>query len=128
MKLNTNLLFRLVLFTVIVGWACISYAQNDSLPVDGFEVPEQAVAEVAAIDTTTNESQAIASKRLSDVLRNGGPLMIPILLCSFVLVVFTFERLISLRKGRIIPSPFAKKFVDQLSDGSLDKKTAIELV
>jgi biopolymer transport protein ExbB len=38
-----------------------------------------------------------------------------------------FERVISLRKGRIIPGPFSRKFLDQLKEGELNQDSAIEL-
>ena len=68
-----------------------------------------------------------ASKRLFDVLKSGGVLMIPILLCSFILVVFIFERMISLRKARVIPRPFSTRFLDQLKNGDLNSQSALEL-
>ena len=80
-----------------------------------------------ALEATSPTSSAITSKRLTAVLQNGGPLMIPILFCSFVLVVFTFERFISLRKGRIIPAVFSRKFIEQLTAGELNKQKAVEL-
>jgi biopolymer transport protein ExbB len=63
---------------------------------------------------------------LLEVLRNGGPLMIPIGICSFLLVAFVFERSISLRKSRIIPRPFVKRFMEQLRDGALDRDEALQ--
>ena len=50
--------------------------------------------------------------------------MIPIGICSFILVVFVFERFISLRKGRIIPGPFTKRFLEQLREGDLNVDSA----
>src|SRR5262249_57109400 len=47
-----------------------------------------------------------------------------LLLGSFVLSVFTFERTISLRTGRAIPGPFVKRFLHQLQDGQLDRDEA----
>ena len=101
-------------------------AANDDESQTGFEVVEPApitdpVAAAAPGRVLT------PGKRLTDVLRNGGPLMIPIVFCSFILVVFTCERLISLRKGRIIPMPFASKFVEQVGNGTLTKSEAIEI-
>ncbi len=114
-----------LLFVVCIGASNWSVGQ-EPLPENGFDVPNTAMTESNEPPGAQN-GQIVASKRLTDVLRNGGPLMIPILLCSFVLVVFTFERLISLRKGRIIPGPFSTKFIEQLTDGSLDQKTAMDL-
>ncbi len=53
--------------------------------------------------------------------------MIPIGICSFILVVFVFERFISLRKGRIIPGPFTKRFLEQLREGELTQDEAVTL-
>jgi len=69
----------------------------------------------------------IPTKSLLQVFRDGGPLMIPIGLCSFILFVFVFERSISLRRGRVIPRPFVKRFMQQIQDGQLDRETALEL-
>src|SRR5689334_13381166 len=54
----------------------------------------------------------IPTKNLLDVMYEGGPLMYPIGLCSFVLLVFVFERFIALRRGRIIPRPFVKRILE----------------
>jgi len=66
----------------------------------------------------------IGTRRLLDIIRSGGPLMIPIGICSFILVVFVFERFISLRRGRVIPGPFSKRFLEQLRDGELNRDSA----
>jgi biopolymer transport protein ExbB len=81
---------------------------------------EQKVAPVA-------EENPIATKNLLEVIQDGGPLMIPILVCSFVLCVFIFERVISLRRGRVIPGPFVKRFLEQLREKQIDRDTALEL-
>jgi biopolymer transport protein ExbB len=41
------------------------------------------------------------------------------------LLVFAFERFISLRSGRIIPRPFVKRFLHQLDEGKLDRDEAL---
>ncbi len=72
-------------------------------------------------------SKPANSKSMLQVFRDGGPLMYPIVGCSFLLVVFFFERLISLRKGRVVPRPFSRKFIEQLQDGLLDRESALDL-
>ncbi len=69
----------------------------------------------------------VASRRLLEIIRNGGPLMIPIGICSFVLLIFVFERALALRKSRIIPGPFSRRFIEQLKEGELDREQAIAL-
>ena len=50
-----------------------------------------------------DESNIFTSKSLLEIIRNGGPMMIPIGIASILLLVFVFERITSLRRGRIIP-------------------------
>lgn len=69
----------------------------------------------------------VKSKNLLAIVRAGGPLMIPIIFCSFLLFVFTFERTIALRRGRVIPGPFVKRFLHQLRQGQLSRDEALEL-
>ena len=85
----------------------------------GRTMPEAAVP-------VANE-EPIPTRNLLEVLRDGGPLMYPIGASSFVLLVFVFERAISLRRGRVIPGPFVRKFIEQLRDKSLDRETALSL-
>jgi biopolymer transport protein ExbB len=53
--------------------------------------------------------------------------MYPIAICSFVLLIFVFERFVSLRRGRVIPAPFVKRFLEQLREGQLDREKALKL-
>jgi biopolymer transport protein ExbB len=79
------------------------------------------------VGTESEASKIFTSKSLLQIVRNGGPLMIPIGLASILLLVFIFERTISLRKGQIIPRHFVKLFQTQLKEGSLTQKTAIRI-
>lgn len=74
-----------------------------------------------------NESNIFTSKSLLEVVKNGGPLMIPIGIASILLLVFVFERVTSLRRGRIIPRHFVKQFLTQLREGKLNQKKAIRI-
>lgn len=88
-----------------------------------------AEADAAATSATAEAASGdpIPTKNLLQVVRDGGPLMIPIGLCSFILLVFVFERTISLRRGRIIPRPFVKRFLEQLREQQLDRDAALDL-
>jgi biopolymer transport protein ExbB len=107
----------------------------NGLPDNGWEVPvetgvqppvDQPPAAVAAGNPAPGQ-QIVASKRLIQVIRSGGPLMIPIGICSLILMVFVFERMISLRRGRIIPTAFSTRFLDQLREGELNREAAMTL-
>jgi biopolymer transport protein ExbB len=66
-------------------------------------------------------------KTLFEILKSGGVMMIPLFACSFFTLVFVFERAISLRRGRVIPRPFVKRFLHQVREGKLDRESALAL-
>lgn len=84
----------------------------------------QGTAAAAPVDDAAAE---VSRQSLFGILRRGGLVMVPILGCSFLMLVFVFERFISLRRARVIPAPFVKRFLHQLKDGKLDKESALEL-
>ena len=53
--------------------------------------------------------------------------MLPLAFCSLVVVALSLERLFSLRRGRVIPRPFVRRFTECVEDGQLsyDEATAI---
>ncbi|NQT37328.1 MAG: MotA/TolQ/ExbB proton channel family protein [Planctomycetes bacterium] len=78
-------------------------------------------------DQPIAEKAPIATRDLLSIVEEGGPLMIPLGLCSFLLVVFTLERAISLRRGRVIPGPFVRRFLEQIQNGELDRSKGLAL-
>src|SRR3990172_2418511 len=68
----------------------------------------------------------IPTQSLFDTLLAGGPLMIPILLASFVMLLIVFERIISLRRRRVVPRLFIERFLLQLRENALDRGDALE--
>jgi biopolymer transport protein ExbB len=64
---------------------------------------------------------------LFDIIRAGGPLMIPIGVCSVIAVLFGIERLVVLRRRRVIPRDFVVRFIDLLQNNELDRASALEL-
>ncbi len=100
------------------------------------------VTRVASNNTTTTSSAVstpsnapsnegsngkIPLRNLLQIFHDGGILMYPIAICSFVMMVFFFERLIALRSGRVIPRPFVKRLIEQLEQQQIDRDEAIEL-
>jgi biopolymer transport protein ExbB len=86
-----------------------------------------AAASAAAQAPAAVQQEVIHTKNMLSIFYDGGPLMLPIAICSFVLLVFVFERFVSLRRGRVIPGPFVKRFLEQLREGQLDRDKAIKL-
>lgn len=108
------------LWTVVP--AAVAQTEDHPLGPGAAVGPEQ-----AAKTEPVAEQEPIPTEDLWDIVRDGGPLMIPIAVCSLILVAFVLERTISLRRGRVIPRPFVKRFLKQLSDGELDRDKALQL-
>jgi len=70
---------------------------------------------------------AIPTRSLWDMLWAGGPLLGPIVMSSFVLLLVVFERLVSLRRGRVLPRLFVERFLLKISEGAVDRAEALEL-
>ena len=87
----------------------------------------QAESRPAASQSPPPQREAIPTRDLWRILQDAGPLMVPIVACSFMLVTFCLERLISLRRSRVIPKPFVSRFLEQLRAGDLDRKQALTL-
>lgn len=71
-------------------------------------------------------ASAIPTRSLFDMLLAGGPLMIPIVLASFLMLVIVFERMISLRRRRVVSRLFVERFLLQLRENALDRAEALE--
>lgn len=78
-------------------------------------------------DSAEQAVPAIPAKNLLEIVKAGGILMVPILCCSVLMLVFVFERSLTLRRGRVIPGPFVKRFLHQLREGQLDRDKALAL-
>jgi biopolymer transport protein ExbB len=116
----------------------IRQSYNGSAPAGNY--PNAPDAKLAALNTTgvsqasssTSNTEAnadgkIANTSLLKMFYDGGPMMYPIALCSFVLMVFSFERFIHLRTGRVIPRPFVKRLIEQLQQQQIDREEGLEL-
>lgn len=57
----------------------------------------------------------------------GGWLMLPLGICALIVFTLSLERLITLRRGRIIPKPFVRRFTECVEDGQLSHEEATEL-
>lgn len=98
--------------------------RNASLPGDPVSIEPTDAGSAQAEEA---EEAAIPLGNIVAAVREGGVLMIPILFCSTVLLVFIFERLLFLRRGRIIPRPFVRGVIEQLEQQQLDRDEALAL-
>ncbi len=91
-------------------------ASNPSTNLNSPEAPADASGE-----------SSIPMGNLLNVIRQGGILMLPIIACSFVMLIFVMERLLYLRRARVIPRPFVRGVIEQLEQQQLGRDEALAL-
>ncbi len=69
---------------------------------------------------------AMAVRSVADFVAKGGPVMIPIILCSLVALAVVAERLIALRRSRLVPPAFVPGLKAVLRDPVRDRGAAVE--
>jgi biopolymer transport protein ExbB len=114
---NPKSLILAVVFAIAAQFPLPAMAQDADSPP----------RETRAARERDSTDDVIPQRNLLQIMKAGGVMMIPLLCCSFIMFVFVFERAIALRRGRVIPRPFVKRFLHQLSEGQLDRERALEL-
>ena len=79
-----------------------------------------------ALNATADATSAIPTTSLLEMVMAGGPLLIPIVLASFLMLLVVFERFLSLRRSRILPRPFINSLLGQLQEGAIDRDEALQ--
>jgi len=111
----------IVLIGATRGISAQNLSEAETAPIDPAPMPE------TATKAAPEPSAGMSYKSLFEMIRDGGPMMIPLFACSFITLVFVFERAISLRRGRVIPRPFVKRFMHQVREGKIDRELALDL-
>ena len=62
-----------------------------------------------------------------ELFKAGGFSMWPLLLASIISLWFALERLVVLRRSRVIPRAFVNRFIQHLEQGKLNAETALRL-
>lgn len=92
-------------------------SRDDAVPAPGFGLPSlSADGGIGSIPT-----------RLSEMFYAGGIIMWPIAACSIVALTFAIERMVVLRRRRVIPPDFVRRFLEHLEQRQLDRAAAMEL-
>jgi biopolymer transport protein ExbB len=112
----------LAILTFCVLHSCPALAVDEK----AVEAAKIQLQERAAADPLSNKAY-IPTKSLLEIMDKGGILMWPIAFCSLLAVAFFLERLIGLRRSRIIPRAFVKRLLSQVREGQLDRDQALEL-
>jgi biopolymer transport protein ExbB len=60
-------------------------------------------------------------------IAEGGWLMLPLAVCSLIVFALSLERMVALRRGRVIPRPFVRRFTECVEDGQLSYEEATDI-
>ena len=60
-------------------------------------------------------------------IAEGGWLMLPLAFCSLIVFALSLERMVALRRGRVIPRPFVRRFTECVEDGQLSYEEATDI-
>jgi biopolymer transport protein ExbB len=128
---------RVIALTVILGFQTVCLAQATSAAKEqgkdaAVHVPS-ARDDVAGRSSSTDGAPAKAKHRqipttpleIAEAL--GLPLLLTFLGTSVIAVWFTIERLVVLRRGRVIPRHFVERFLQNLEQGNLEPDQALAL-
>ncbi len=85
------------------------------------EAAGTAAATNAVAGAATDTANTITGNNLAETFRRGGMLMWPILVCSIVMLAVFFERLASLRTGRVFPPRLHQAISELVQAGRLDE-------
>lgn len=102
-------------------------ANANSLPGANGANGANTAAPGATATVPAGTAPRIPITNLFAAIRQGGVMMIPIIGCSFGLMVFVFERLLFLRRARVIPRSFVRGVIEQLEQQQLERDEAIAL-
>ena len=95
----------------------------DVVPANNPAAPETTPA--ATTPAKTHRKIPTTPLEIGEAL--GWPLLLAFLGTSVIAVWFTIERLVVLRRGRVIPRPFVERFLQNLEQGNLDPQQALAL-
>lgn len=117
-----------LLFAVLGGLFLLSSRALAQPPVDnGAAAQNNPPAAQEAESNGNRQGMAIPStwrKMITDV---GWLSWAPFLLATFIALCFGIERLVVLRRGRVIPRAFVDRFLQHLEQNQLDQDSALEL-
>ncbi len=103
-----------------------TYSNQGSIP----SIPSAAMQQPLQSDAPEEiEGEAAKWQMPGFVLKimQGGWLMIPLGVCSLIVFALSLERMIALRRGRVIPRPFVRRFTECVEDGQLSYEEATEI-
>src|SRR5262245_20719620 len=127
---------RLLAAAVLLALPGVAAAQEEPAPPSKQAIENLAAQDAAPPGATPAQPanrSPVSKKELNwlTLMFQGGPLMVPIAGCSLIVLIFAFERMLALRRGKVLPGALRQglgqvfNVNEQLSEDDL--KTAYKL-
>lgn len=138
MRLSNNSNFKVaglrrsavvVAMAIVVAFLVSNSQAQDTGPTP---IPSSPVAETPTPDTSSepgaDDSATVKSgipTHPVEIIEQMNGWLVPFLIASVISVWFTIERVVVLRRSRVIPRHFVEPFLENLHKGKLDSTTAV---
>jgi len=99
-------------------------ASSIPAPPSGNDFTNNSSSGLTPIDASAEEQGRWIDSPLLNRVIAGGWLMIPLGICSLIVLSLSLERTIALRRSRVIPRPFVRRFTECVEDGQLSFEEA----
>lgn len=113
------------------GTVAVEPAVSDgtSTSDSGIADPNSATGSVIPNSATGNAEQPVGriSTNVIDMIEALGVWVVPFAIASIIFLWFSVDRLVVLRRGRVIPRPFVQRFLRLLEDGELEQDEALQI-
>lgn len=115
------------------GYGSPPYQMSDpnyiatSVPTIPSAVMAQPAEQTAASGEDSESASSWQTPAIVARIAQGGWLMIPLGVCALIVFALSLERMIALRRRRVIPRPFVRRFTECVEDGQLSYEEASEI-
>lgn len=118
--------FALVLvFFPTVATHAVAQTAGEPTPIETQAPDESGVADVTAPAAGTRSG--VLPTNLLEIAQALGGWLIPFVVATLIALWFSTERLVVLRRGRVIPKPFVERFLSHLQDRTISKDEALQV-
>jgi biopolymer transport protein ExbB len=113
---------RTIASALVISLACMATATGQETKAKAEPTKPAAKAASTPSNPTGVDRQSIAR-----LITGSNPMIWLLGICSVVTLGFGLERIVALRRGRVIPKDFVARFHERLAGGKLDRDRAMEL-
>lgn len=114
--------------SLCLAWGNLSYAQAIDIEQPGLPTEITPLTEtIEAEAQPAVEGKGALPTNIIEIFLSLNYWIVPFGLATLISIWFTTERIVVLRRGRVIPKPFVQRFLKLLEEGELDKEEALEI-